>query len=197
VRAERGWPADDAVFLYSGNLGRGHTLDEFLEAARVLGARGPRWAFCGGGERAGEVAAFRRRQPEARVQSFPYVAPPQLAATLAAGDVHLVSLRGAWQGLIVPSKVQAAFSAGRPVLMVGGGDNEAAQWIAESGGGWRVGEGDVDGLLAAVEQARDAAERARRGQAALRYARERFDPARNCARVADLLESAAAGRGYL
>jgi putative colanic acid biosynthesis glycosyltransferase WcaI len=197
VRKERGWGADDVVFLYSGNFGRGHTLDEFLEAARRLGAQGPRWAFCGSGERAAEVATLQRRHPEARVQSFPYVPPDRLAETLAAGDVHLVSVRAAWQGLIVPSKVQAAFTAGRPVLMVGGRDNEAAQWIEESGGGWRVDEGDVAGLLAAVEQGRDAGERARRGQAALRYARDHFDGARNSARIADLLESAVSGRRYL
>ena len=196
VRKERGWGANDVVFLYSGNFGRGHTLDEFLEAARRLGAAGPRWAFCGGGERASEVAELQRRHPEARVQSFPYVPPDRLAETLAAGDVHLVSVRAAWQGLIVPSKVQAAFTAGRPVLMVGGRDNEAAQWTLESGGGWRVDEGDVDGLLAAIEQAGDASERARRGQCARAYARDHFDAARNSARIAGLLESAA-GRRYV
>jgi glycosyltransferase involved in cell wall biosynthesis len=194
VRAERGWTPGELVLLYSGNFGRGHTLDEFLEAARRLGAAGPRWAFCGGGERAAEVADLRRRHPDARLQSFPYVPADRLAETLGAGDVHLVSVRAAWQGLIVPSKVQAAFSAGRPVLMVGGRDNEAAQWIEASGGGWRVDEGDVDALLAAIEQAGDATERARRGQRALACAREHFDRDRNCARIAGLLEEAASGR---
>ena len=191
VRAERGWSRDEVVLLYSGNLGRGHTLDEFLEAARRLGPSGPRWAFGGGGERAAEISAFRRHEPGARVESFPYVPSERLAETLGAGDVHLVSLRGAWQGLIVPSKLQAAFAAGRPVLMVGGRDNDAARWLEESGGGWRAEEGDLDALLAAIEQARDAGERTRRGQRALAYAREHFDPVRNCARIADLLEDAA------
>jgi glycosyltransferase involved in cell wall biosynthesis len=197
ARAARGWAAEDLVLMYSGNLGRGHALDGFLEAARRLGAAGPRWAFCGGGARGGEVAAFMARHPQARVQLFPYVPAGRLAETLAAGDVHLVGLRDSWQGLIVPSKVQAAFSAARPVLMVGGRDNEAARWIEESGGGWRAEEGDVDALLAAIEQARDAGERARRGAAALAYAGGHFDREANCARIAGLLESAAGGRPYL
>ena len=187
----------ELVLLYSGNLGRGHAVSEFLDAARQLGGAGPRWVFRGGGDNMRAVRAFMNDHPQARVEWFPYVPPERLAETLAAGDVHLVGLGNSWQGLIVPSKVPAAFSAGRPVLMVGGADNEAARWLEESGGGWRVEQGDVTGLLRAVEQAGDAAERARRGRAALDYAREHFDRERNCARIADLLESAAAGRRYL
>lgn len=191
ARAERGWSGDDLVLLYSGNIGRGHALDEFLEAARRLGPSGPVWAFCGGGARAGDVADFARAHPEARVQSFPYVPPEGLAASLGAGDVHLVGIRTGWRGLIVPSKLQAAFSAGRPVIMVGPRESEVAAWLEEGGGGWRVDEGDAEGLLRAIDEARDPAARARRGQAALAYAREHFDRERNCARVAELLEQAA------
>jgi colanic acid biosynthesis glycosyl transferase WcaI len=190
-RAGRGWAPRDVVFMYAGHLGQGHTVAEFLEAARRLGPGGPLWAFGGSGPRAGEVAAFMRGHPAARVQTFPYVARARLAQTLAAADVHLASIRGSWQGLIVPSKVQAAFGAGRPVLLVAGRENEAAQWVEESGAGWRVDEGDVDGLLRAVEQAGDAGERARRGQAALAHARAHFDRQRNGTRIAELLEEAA------
>jgi glycosyltransferase involved in cell wall biosynthesis len=191
-RAGRGWAAREVVFMYAGHLGRGHTVGEFLEAARRLGPAGPPWAFGGGGPRAAEVADFARAHPEARVQTFPYVPRPRLAQTLAAADVHLASVRGSWQGLIVPSKVQAAFGAARPVLLVAGRDNEAALWVEESGGGWRVDEGDVEGLLRAVEEAGDLDERTRRGQAALAYARAHFDRERNGARIAELLERAAA-----
>jgi glycosyltransferase involved in cell wall biosynthesis len=193
LRAERGWAPDDLVLLYSGNLGRGHAIAEFLEAARRLGRAGPLWAFCGGGARAGEVEEFTRAHAEARVQSLPYVAPDRLAESLAAGDVHLIGVRGGWEALIVPSKLQAAFAAARPALMVGPRGGDVAAWLEESGGGWRVDEGDVDGLLAALEQARDPGERARRGQAALAYARANFDRDRNCARIADLLEQSARG----
>ncbi|MCC6739394.1 MAG: hypothetical protein IT452_10135 [Planctomycetia bacterium] len=59
------------------------------------------------------------------------------------------------------------------------------------GAGWVVAEGDVDGLLAAVEAARDPAERARRGAAARRFATERFDAATNVGRICGMLEGAA------
>lgn len=190
VRAERSWKAGDLVLLYSGNMGRGHRFGEFLEGARRLGADGPLWAFVGDGPRRAEVEQAATQFPEARIQMLPYIRAERLAASLAAADVHLVSLDTAWQGLIVPSKFQASFAVGRPVIFVGGHENEVAAWIDESGGGWVVSEGDVAGLLLAVESARDPVERVRRGEAALAYAGEHFDRERNSRRIVEILEQA-------
>src|ERR1051325_1578303 len=103
------------VLLYSGTMGRGHRSTDFLEAARRLAGRGPIWAFAGGGPRRSEVERFAAAHPDARVHVWPYVAREELAATLAAADVHLISVRRGWSGIIVPSKLQAAFALGRPV----------------------------------------------------------------------------------
>jgi putative colanic acid biosynthesis glycosyltransferase WcaI len=193
-RARRGWTEEDLVLLYSGNMGRGHRFGEFLEAARRLGPLGPIWAFVGNGPRRMEVERFHHEHPAARIQLLPYVAVADVGPSLGSGDVHLVSLSKRWEGLIVPSKLQAAFSIGRPVIFVGPAENDAASWIRESGGGWIVEEGDVEAVLRAVQEARSPAERARRGQKARDYARDHFDVERNRARVADLLEECARAR---
>jgi glycosyltransferase involved in cell wall biosynthesis len=185
-RERRGWRSGECVLLYSGNMGLGHRMGEFLAVARQLGEAGPIWAFAGGGRRHAEVVTAARSVP--RVQVLPYVPRAEAAASLAAADVHLVSLRRSWQGLIVPSKLQAAFSLARPVIFVGPTENEAAGWVAASGGGWVVAEDDVTALRKAVEQASDAGERERRGAAALAFAREHFDRERNCDRIVHLLE---------
>lgn len=190
VRATRGWPQDDLVLLYSGHMGLAHSVEEFLAAAGTLGARGPRWVFAGGGPRRGEVEAFARSHPDARVELLPYVPRDELAASQAAADIHLTSLAAAWQGLVVPSKLQAAFALGRPVLFVGPRENEVASWIMESGGGWVVPERNADGVLAAVQQAGDPLERRERGARALRFARRHFDRRANCERLIRLLEGA-------
>ena len=195
ARRSHGWAPEDLVLLYSGNMGRGHRVAEFLEAAGRLGPAGPRWVFRGGGPRRAEVEGFRQGQSQARVEVLSYVPRAARAAHLAAADVHLASLSAPWQGLIVPSKVQAAFATARPLIFVGPAENEVAAWTRESGGGWVVPEGDVPGLLAAVEQARDAGERARRGQAALAFARDHFDPAQNTERMARIVERAGVARG--
>jgi glycosyltransferase involved in cell wall biosynthesis len=172
-------------------MGLGHRLGEFLWAASELGDRGPMWAFVGGGQRRSEVETFAAAHPSTRVQVLPYVPQEDVTASLAAADVHLVSLRSAWQGLIVPSKLQTAFTLGRPVIFVGPRENEVADWVLASGGGWVVDEDDVRGLLKAVASASDPAERARRGVLARAFARQYFDRETNTARIADLLESAA------
>jgi colanic acid biosynthesis glycosyl transferase WcaI len=191
IRQGRGWREKDLVLLYAGNMGRGHRFGEFLEAARALGPDGPVWAFVGGGPRRGEVEEYRQRHPSARIQLLPYVDAEGTAASLLSGDVHLVSLAAEWQALIVPSKLQAAFSLGRPVIFVGPTANEIATWVRESGGGWVVAEGDITALIEAVQEARQPEERARRGRAALDFGRRHFDAKANRARVADLLEACA------
>jgi len=188
MRSRRGWSPTDLVLMYSGNMGRGHRIQEFLLAAERLGSTGPRWAFAGGGPRAAEVAYFRATHPDARVEVLPYVSRSELFESLRSADVHLVSLSSAWQGVIVPSKLQAAFALGRPVIFVGPEDNEVATWIRASGGGWIVPENDVTSLIEAVQSAARLDERTRRGNAALTYARTHFARASNRARAADILE---------
>jgi glycosyltransferase involved in cell wall biosynthesis len=182
----RAWPDEPLVLLWAGNLGRGHRMDDFLAAADRLGPGGPLWVFAGQGPRRAEVARAARTNPRVRVAD----------SVESAGSAHvlLASIAPGWEGLIVPHKIQGAFAAGRPLILVAAGASECALWVHDSGGGWVVPPGDVDALLAAIDQARDAAERARRGQAALTYARRHFDPTRNRSRVADLFEQAALQR---
>ena len=188
LRAQRRWPADDVVFLYSGNMGLGHRFSEFLLAAQKLGAAGPRWVFSGGGKRRPELETAAQELPQARIEFLDYVPQPLLRAHLCAADVHLASLDSAWQGMMVPSKLQGSFAVGRPVLYVGGRDCEAASWIRDSGGGWVIEQGDLKGLLSAIEQALDVDERRKRGQAALAFAQSHFNQEHTCARMIDLLE---------
>lgn len=187
LRAERCWREDELVVQYSGNMGLGHRMGEFLIAAERLGSSGPRWVFAGGGKRRAEVERFRESHPAARIELLDYVPAEILNAHLCAADVHLASLDSGWQGAMVPSKLQASFAVGRPVLFVGGRDNETAKWIEESGGGWIVGENDVDGLMRAIQQARNPAERFQRGEAAQAFARAHFDRTTNCRQLVRLL----------
>jgi len=192
LRDERGWNADTTVFLYSGNMGLGHRFGEFLEAAKRLNGSGPQWVFAGGGKRKSEIEAFARSNPGAAIQILDYAPQDALCAHLCAADVHLVSLDSSWAGLMVPSKLQGSFAVGRPVIYVGGRQCETAAWISESGGGWVVDEGDVDGLLGAIQQALNAGERRKRGKAAQEFAREHFQLAKSCLRIVQLLEGQAA-----
>ncbi len=209
LRARHGWAPGDLVLMYSGNLGLGHSFAEVLDLARQAAAAtlapglteqaappaprpaGPcRIVLFGGGRRRPEVEAFVRAHPHAPVELHDHVPLDQLAAHLASADVHLVSLRPEWDGTMAPSKLQGIFAAGRPVIFIGSTTGALGRWVLESGAGWVVPPGDVAALAAAVDQARDPAERDRRGAAARAFARAHFDRANNSRRVAELLTRA-------
>ena len=193
-RRQQGWSNDELVLMYSGNMGRGHRLGEFLEAARRLkGEQNARWVFAGGGKRRREVEDALARDPSLRLQLFPYAPAERLREHLCSADVHLVSLDSSWQGCMVPSKFQGIFAVGRPVILVSGPDNSLACWVRESGGGWVIPENDVEALVAAVRQAADPAERRRRGEAARLFAEQRFEAGRNLGWLADAVEGRAVG----
>jgi len=195
-RDERGWGREELVLLYSGNLGLGHRFGEFLTAAeRLSGSGGLRWVFAGSGRRRGEVERFRREHPGAPVDLLPYAPWNRLREHLCSGDVHLASLDGRWARHMTPSKVQSVLAVGRPLIFVGPPDSVSGRWIAESGAGWVVPEGDVGGVLRAVQEARDPLARERRGMAARAYAERHFDLGANCTRIAGMLEHAAGGGG--
>jgi len=197
ARQRLGWRADELVLLYSGNLGRGHRLQEFLRAADRQGAQGPRFVFAGGGVRRKELERFKRSHPHARLECLPYADEDALRSRLTAADVHLVSLAATFEGLLVPSKLQAAFALGRPVLFVGPPGSETAAHVVAARAGWVVPEGDDQGVESAIAAARDPHERAQCGARALAYAAEHFDPRRGPLRLAVALEQAharAAGR---
>lgn len=197
LRETRGWKPGEVVLLYSGNMGLGHRFTEVLEAARKFQGEGVRLAFYGGGRRRAEVAAAAAEWTDRMPLSVSgYVDSEDLAAHLAAGDVHLASLEPAWDGTMVPSKLQGIFAAGRPVLFTGSQTSSIGRWIIESGAGWVCPPGDVESHLAAMNEALDPETRARMGAAARGYASRHFDKETNAAQTAALLTGERQGTSF-
>jgi hypothetical protein len=192
MRAARGWNDGRTTLMYSGNLGLGHRFEEFLAAAGRLGPEGPRWVFAGQGRARRTLQEFVARHPALPVEVREPVAPDALREHLASADVHLASVDARWSGVIAPSKLQAAFAVGKPVIFVGPRKDDLAGWLAAANAGWVVAEHGIDALTAAVRDAADAAAVHARGARARAYADEHFALARNAARVADLIEGRAA-----
>ena len=88
---------------------------------------------------------------------------------------------------MVPSKLQGIFAAGRPVIFIGSRHSSIGRWIVESGGGWVVPPDDPAALDAAVMEAVDPADRARRAAAARDFAGQHFDRQRNARETARVL----------
>jgi glycosyltransferase involved in cell wall biosynthesis len=139
------------VIEYSGNLGRAHEFETLLGAAREL-AVDPAYAFLmiGGGA---NMRGLEREVRTAGLDSFiflGYQPVDRLADSLAAGDVHLVSLLPSLEGLIVPSKLYGILAAGRPIIFVGDQEGEVASVLREERCGVVVRCGDAAALSAAI-----------------------------------------------
>jgi colanic acid biosynthesis glycosyl transferase WcaI len=159
LRARLGF-AGKFVVGYSGNLGRAHEYRTLLEAAELLAAETDLvFLMVGGG--AGMTALHRMAMQRGlgNLHFHPYVTRAELPDSLAAPDVHLLSLLPALEGLIVPSKFYGILAAARPVVFVGDPQGEVARIIHEAQlGEAQIGEavsvGDAPGLARVLRELR-------------------------------------------
>ena len=123
---------DQFVVCYSGNLGRAHEFDTFLGAADALrNDSSVLFLMIGGGVK---MEALRRAVAARKLPNFrflPYQPRVDLADSLAAGDLHLVSLLPRLEGLVMPSKLYGILAAGRPMIFIGDSDGEIARLIRD------------------------------------------------------------------
>lgn len=83
----------------------------------------------------------------------------ELADSLGAIDLHLVSLNPEFEGLIVPSKIYGIFAAGRPCLFIGHPNSSIAQLLRNHCIGDAVDAGDGAALAQLIlQRASDPAE---------------------------------------
>jgi colanic acid biosynthesis glycosyl transferase WcaI len=168
------------VIGYSGNLGRAHEFDTLIGAVRLLRDE-PRFAFLitGGGAK---LDGLRRAVESECFDNFyfqPYQPPELLADSLAAADIHLVSLLPAVEGLIVPSKLYGILAAGRPTAFIGDTRGEVARVVRDHDCGIAVAVGDSKGLASELRLLLESPSRARemgrkaRSLALARYTRDR------------------------
>ena len=123
------------ALLYSGNFGRAHGYTEFLELAREIRGDSISMCFAVRGNRADQL----RREvttADCNIRFAGFAPESELEKRLGAADIHLVSLRPEWTGVVVPSKFFGSLASGRPVIFAGDRRSAIAQWIQDFGIGW-------------------------------------------------------------
>jgi len=142
--------ADKFIVAYSGNLGRVHEFRTVLDAAELLRERtGIIFQFVGTGAQFDELRATAAKRRLHNIRFRPPEPRETLAASLAAADAHLVTLKPAFADLVYPSKLAGVLAAGRPALFVGPAGGEIARLLAAEGCGQAVAPGEA-GLLAEI-----------------------------------------------
>jgi colanic acid biosynthesis glycosyl transferase WcaI len=176
-RRELGIPDDYLVVMYAGNMGQGHRFETILGAAYYL-APDPevRFVFIGDGAKRHQIETFRTSHNLKNILMLPYQPRQRLRQTLAAGDLHLISLNARVQGLIVPSKLAGILAVGRPVVFLGSEQNSVAEAILRSQCGTVIPEGDVGQLTRTIRDFVKSPEHRRRmGLAGRKLFEQEFD----------------------
>jgi len=139
---------DKFVVGYSGNLGRAHEFETVLATAEELRqTRDIVFLFIGGGHHFKKLAArVKQRGLDHKFQFRPYQSQELLKYSLGVADIHLVSLRPEFEGLIVPSKFYGAAAAGRPVIAIGSADGEIGRLVKKYEIGITVEQGEAKRL---------------------------------------------------
>jgi glycosyltransferase involved in cell wall biosynthesis len=147
------WGLKDVFVVgYSGNFGRAHEFSTIIEAARRLRHRDDiRFLLIGGGHQHAEVKAAAHRLQLDNMLFKPLQPVADLAESLSAADVHLVSLLPALEHCIIPSKFYGILAAGRPTIFIGDPDGEVPRVLSAKGCGKSVAIGDSDALVTAIE----------------------------------------------
>ena len=164
---------DKFVVAYSGNLGRVHDLDPVLALAAALrGDERIALVFIGGGAQRLALEAEARRCHLDNVHFHPSQPRAQLAASLALGDVHLVTLRPGCERYVFPSKLYGIAAVGRPVIVIGPRDSELARLVTTHDFGRAFDRAEIAALAQEIRALAAApAECARRGAVAAEFAR--------------------------
>jgi hypothetical protein len=101
------------------------------------------------GSKADRVESELRRRGTFVYRSRP-VPLEQLPSLLVTADVHLITLRDAFVGYVLPSKVHACIESGKKIIFVGSESSDVhllARGARSPLDYHRVGVGDVDGLV--------------------------------------------------
>lgn len=149
-RQQEQW-RDKFIVLYSGNIGIPHYFDDILEISRRLrDCTDLHFVFIGQGHRRKEVEQYKARHRLDNILLLPYQPLERLAQSLSAGDLHFVSLRPGYEGIVVPSKAYSILAAGRPILYQGSSRGEIARIINEEKVGTVVPVHDPEALEQAI-----------------------------------------------
>ncbi|MBX9944445.1 MAG: hypothetical protein K2Y40_10235 [Reyranella sp.] len=150
--------AGACVLLYAGNYGVAHEVETVAEGYRLHHRQGSgrvRLWLSATGAGADDLAHRFVEQGLPFHKSAP-VPLERLAGLLRAADAHLVTLKDAFVGFVMPSKIYACIESGRPVVFVGSAASDVDLLAhGSSAGYWRVQCGDPAGFAAALEALAD------------------------------------------
>jgi glycosyltransferase involved in cell wall biosynthesis len=154
-----GLPKETFIVAYSGNLGRVHDLEPVLAVAEALrDDTSVAFVFVGHGAQRTELEAAVAHRRLSHVSFHAPQPRAALAQSLAAADVHLVTLRPGCERLVFPSKLYGITAVGRPVVFIGPVTSEVARVVRDAGLGVTADRDDVVAVVRGIRRLKENAD---------------------------------------
>jgi len=185
---------DRFVIMHSGNMGLSQYLDNVLNAAALLSDRTELQILL-----VGDGATRRPLEEQAallklnNVRFLPYQPREELAQSLSAADVHLISMHPEAHHCLMPSKLYGILASGSAIVAITAEDSELAQIIRQEQVGLIVPPGDPQKLADQLRWCAEHRDELRRmGERARQCSVRNYDRKRQTARFGSLLVQPAA-----
>ena len=156
----RAWGLEHKFVVgYSGNLGRVHDIDTVLLASAELVDCQIVFLCIGGGA---QYDALRRRAEKRRLTQLfrfmPYQSETDLPYALSAADVHWLSHKPEFEGLLFPSKFYGIAAVGRAIIAITSRQSELAKLVSHYQCGLAIEQGDGKTLALELKRLQAAPE---------------------------------------
>lgn len=126
LRERQNWQ-NRFVVMHSGNMGMTQRLENLVAATQLSGwPSSALLTIVGDGAARPHLQKLADASENDRVVLLPYQPRDELADSLSAADVHVVSMDSAITGCLCPSKLYGILAAGRPLIAVCSNDTDLA-----------------------------------------------------------------------
>lgn len=142
---------NEFIIEYSGNMGLGHDFDTILKSSEKLKQyENIKFLFIGDGGRKQEILRYQENKKLKNIIFLPYQDRKDLACSISAGDISIISLKAELEGCIMPSKLYGILAAARPIIFVGDKRSDIADIINKANCGFQIDEGDENSFIEKV-----------------------------------------------
>ncbi|HYL62143.1 MAG TPA: glycosyltransferase, partial [Candidatus Methylomirabilis sp.] len=140
------------VVLHAGNLGFYGAWTTLIDAAKSFHDDAGQLVFIGDGANRARLEEMSRGFSSIRF--LPFRPGNEIPCVMAAGDVHVVTIRRGLSGVVVPSKLYSTLAAGRPILAVAPEQSDVARIVRENECGLVADPDDPAAVAAAIRALR-------------------------------------------
>jgi len=144
---------DPFSILYSGNIADFHDLETLVKGAEDFEDDDVRFLIIGEGDNKSNIVdiAESRGIRGDTVDFLPYQPWDDLPYSLTSADVSVVAVKRGFEGVCVSSKLYTAMAIGQPILVIAQPDDDESRIVERFDAGIQVSQGDVEGIVDAIE----------------------------------------------